>query len=148
MKEEWYVVLACLRHVTGNIKLFSELKRKDYRNVRFVDNIKGRIIEKRTFRINLIEDVSLVDGLKLNLISAIQLSDKGIKVTFGKTHYYAVKLTDNNSVFKAKRKENTYVVNLEKVLTDMHICLASIVQKSILWHKRLGHASMSHIPKP
>lgn len=69
MKEEWYVDSACSIYMTGNIKMFTELKKKDYKNVCFSDNSKGRIIGKGTVGINpKIEDVSPVDELKFNLI--------------------------------------------------------------------------------
>lgn len=49
--------------------MFTELKKKDYKNVCFSDNSKGRIIGKGTVGINpKIEDVSPVDELKFNLI--------------------------------------------------------------------------------
>lgn len=66
MKEEWHVDSRCSRHMTRNTRLFCELKRKDYGNVRFGDNAKGRIAGKETAGINPnIEDVSLVMGLNL-----------------------------------------------------------------------------------
>lgn len=36
-----------------------------------------------------------MEGLKFNLISVSQLCDKGMKVTFAKTHCDVVKLIDN-----------------------------------------------------
>lgn len=38
-------------------------------------------------------------------------------------------------------------MNLEKVQKDKHVCLASVIEESTLWHKRLVHASISKIAK-
>lgn len=90
---------------------------------------KRRIVGKGTGWINpKIEDVSLVDGMKFNLISLRQLCDKGMKVTFEKTHCDVVKQAiENTSIFKAKQKENTCVVNFAKIQKEKDVCLASLV---------------------
>lgn len=54
---------------------------------------------------------------------------------------------DDTSVFKERRKENTYMVNLGKIQNDKDIFFAFVVDDSILWHRRLGHASMTQIAK-
>lgn len=85
MKEEGHVDSVGSRHMRGNIKLFSDIKRKYYSNVFIEDNCKGRIYGTGTFGINpKIRDASLVDGLKYNLISVSQLCYKEMRFTFEK----------------------------------------------------------------
>ena len=68
---------------------FAFLPRRKQGYVTFGDNRKGRIIGHGFIGNNsssLIENVFLVDGLKHNLLSIIQLCDKGFKVIFESFH--------------------------------------------------------------
>lgn len=65
-----------------------------------------------------------------------------MKVAFEKSHNEVVKLTGNSLLF-----EDTYVVNLEKVQKEKHVLLASMINESVLWRRRLGHANMSQTSK-
>lgn len=71
--------------MTGDRNLFTKLEEKGYGDVRFGDNNKGKIICRGIIGINpKIYNVSLVKGLKFNLISMSQLYDKGMDVKFRK----------------------------------------------------------------
>ena len=79
----------CSRHMTEDKSKFAFLIKKNGGYVTFGDNAKGKItgqgnIGNNTF--SLIESVLLVDGLKCNLLSISQLSDKGFKVFFEASH--------------------------------------------------------------
>ena len=74
---------ACSRYMTGDKSKFTQLKLKNKEFISFRDNSKGKIIGIKTVGANpSIEEVSLVKGLKFNLISVSQLCDKNMRVIF------------------------------------------------------------------
>ena len=71
--------------MTRDESKFAFLTKRKGGYVTFRDNSKGRIIGQDNIgngTSSLIESVLLVDGLKHNLLSIIQLCDKGFKVIF------------------------------------------------------------------
>ena len=69
---------ACSRHMTGDKSKFVQLKSQDGGFVRFGDKSKAKIVGLGKVRSEpSIDGVSLVNGLKYNLISVSQLCDKG-----------------------------------------------------------------------
>uniref|UniRef100_A0A151UG50 Retrovirus-related Pol polyprotein from transposon TNT 1-94-like beta-barrel domain-containing protein n=1 Tax=Cajanus cajan TaxID=3821 RepID=A0A151UG50_CAJCA len=75
--------------MTGDPSKFSSLKLKNEGYVTYGDNNKGRILGHgnvgNSSSQTMIENVLLVDGLKHNLLSISQLSDKGFKIEFDNT---------------------------------------------------------------
>ena len=117
--------------------------------VTFGDNSKGKIIGIGSIvkdSSTIIENIFLVKGLKHNLLSINQLSDKGFKVIFESSKCYVVNTLDGNTALTGMRQGNIYVFNLNDLSASTLKCL-SIVNKSDawLWHRRLGHTSMSTI---
>ena len=133
---------ACSRHMTGDKSKFTHLELKDKGTVSFGDNSKAKIIGSGIIGSKLqIEDVSLVNGLKFNLLSVSQLCDKSMRVIFEPTHCEVQSLHDNHTLFMGSRNENVYLVDLDSLINS-DVCLASMVDDSWLWHKRLGHIGM------
>ena len=83
-----------------------------------------------------------MNGLKHNLLSVSQLCDKGYKVSFDSKSYVVSTLMDNNIIFKGKRVNNVYIIDLKCLAYQDVKCLVSVNSDSWLWHRRLGHASM------
>ena len=50
-------------------------------------------------------------------------------------------------MLEGTRKGNTYIVDLDLVPQINLTCLSVIEDDSLLWHKRLGHASFSLLEK-
>ena len=67
--------------MTGDASLFTSITWKEKGYVKFGDNSRGKIVATGTVGLTLhtIENVSLVVGLKHNLLSISQLYDKVIK---------------------------------------------------------------------
>ncbi|CAM8914420.1 unnamed protein product [Rhodiola kirilowii] len=87
MKEEcWYLDSGCSAHMTGNPQYLINVKPIRKRQfVTFGDGGKGQVIGCGTLKVPdlpELEDVLLVDGLKVNLISISRLCDEGQSVTF------------------------------------------------------------------
>ena len=88
---------------------------------------------------NSIEDVYLVDGLKHNLLSVSQLCDKDNLVVFTSNRC----LDTGDIVLRGKRHKNVYNVCISFLPQNTLTCLSALNDDAILWHKRLGHASLS-----
>ncbi|GJQ97904.1 retrovirus-related pol polyprotein from transposon TNT 1-94 [Tanacetum coccineum] len=74
-----------------------------------------------------------------NIIGKGQICDSKCKVIFFKNDSEIVK--DVKVIGRGIRKRDLYVMKLEKKPEDI-ICLATIDEKSTLWHRILGHANM------
>jgi hypothetical protein len=81
--------LSCSRHMTGNKRWFSSLtplSHKEY--VTFRDDKKGKVLGTVVIKVNdhfTLNDVTLVDKLKYNMLSVSQLIDADLGVLFHKT---------------------------------------------------------------
>ncbi|CAM8917539.1 unnamed protein product [Rhodiola kirilowii] len=85
-KECWYLDSGCSAHMTGNPQYLINVKPIHKRQfVTFGDGGEGQVIECGTLKVPdlpELEDILLVDGLKVNLISISRLCDEGQSVTF------------------------------------------------------------------
>ncbi|WCJ31588.1 Retrovirus-related Pol polyprotein from transposon RE1 [Euphorbia peplus] len=146
MSKLWYIDSGCSRHMTGDEKAFITFDPKRGGKVSFGDAQKGRILGSGSIGTNPpIEDVSLVRGLKFNLLSVAQLCDKGRDVVFSSS---GCKILDSKSrevILTAPRVENVFMLNLENLCKN--ICLMSKEDTSWLWHRRLAHVSMDLLAK-
>lgn len=74
----------CLCHMIGDAEKFLSLSQVDGGTVNFEGKYKGRIVGKGNIKLGelVIEDVTLVKGLRNNLITISQLCDKGYVISF------------------------------------------------------------------
>ncbi|GJX55367.1 retrovirus-related pol polyprotein from transposon TNT 1-94 [Tanacetum coccineum] len=112
---DWIADCGCTKHMTGNRRLFTLYKEYDGGHVVFGSNLKGRVIGRGNITHDsiTITNVEHFSGLSFNLISVV----KGHR----RNGLYTFKLGDNSK---------------------QQICLAFVVDNSMLWHRRLGHANM------
>ncbi|XP_075106756.1 uncharacterized protein LOC142179781 [Nicotiana tabacum] len=94
-----------------------------------------------------IEDVYYVVGLKRNLLSISQMCDKGNEVKFNSKICIVTKLDTDEIVLKDKRHNNAYKISSMSLPQSEHTCLSVVEDDPLLWHRRLGHASLSHLNK-
>ncbi|XP_038992978.1 uncharacterized protein LOC120116622, partial [Hibiscus syriacus] len=142
----WYLDSGCSRHMTGDKSRFIELNAKNGGEVTFGDNSKGHIEGIGTIGNTSsiqIKNVLYVNGLKHNLLSISQLCDKGFNVLFEINGCKVIDIASNRIMLVGHRIGNIYMVHLDSF--DMtNLCLvAKDEHDSWLWHRRLGHASMS-----
>ena len=82
------------------------------------------------------------------MLSVSQLSDKDYKVIFDSDTCSIIDNFSDSIKFTRFRKENIYVIDLEKLDNQNESCLAAISKNnSWLWHRRLEHASMDTLSK-
>ncbi|GJS82608.1 retrovirus-related pol polyprotein from transposon TNT 1-94 [Tanacetum coccineum] len=139
--DEWIKDSGCSKHMTGNKSLFSTYKAYDGGNVVFGSNLKGKIIGKGTISNDslTISNVEHVDNLAFNLLSVGQICDNKCQVLFTEEGSEIIK--DGKTIGNGIRKNGLYVMKLGNKSQDK-LCLATVVDNSTLWHRRLGHANM------
>ncbi|GKA12349.1 retrovirus-related pol polyprotein from transposon TNT 1-94 [Tanacetum coccineum] len=128
--------------MTGNRRLFISYKAYDSRHVVFRSNQKGKVIgggniTHESIRITNVEHVS---GLAFNLISVGQLCDDDYIVSFTKVDCTIIK--NGKTLAKGHRRNGGLYTCKLGDNSKQQICLASMVDNSMIWHRRLGHANM------
>ena len=102
----------------------------------FGDGCKGTVLGSGSLKVlsmPKLENVLLVDGLKVNLISISQLCDDNLFVRFTKE---SCPNNSNLCVLKGKwSPENCYLLSLSGT------CCSTLMNNSNIWHRRLGHIS-------
>ena len=147
---KWYLDNGCSRHMTGDHSKFLSLTKKDGGYVTFSGNGKGKIIGIGTISINdniSIDDVLLVQGLKHNLLSISQLSDKGYLMLFDNDCCKILNKEDNSTIFIAKRRNNVYTLDLIDLGECNIKCLNVVNDNCLFWHRRLGQSSVHVLNK-
>jgi hypothetical protein len=113
----------CLRHLTSNKKWFSNLtplSHKEY--VTFRDDTKGKVLGTSVIKINdffTLNDVTLVDKLKYNLLSVSQLVVADLEVIFHKF---------DSHVLDSSEKHVCRVTRIGKVFQANFSCAQSYVK--------------------
>ncbi|GJV87070.1 retrovirus-related pol polyprotein from transposon TNT 1-94 [Tanacetum coccineum] len=80
-----------------------------------------------------------VDNLAFNLLGVGQICDNKCQVLFTEEGSEIIK--DGKTIGNGIRKNGLYVMKLGNKSQDK-LCLATVVDNSTLWHRRLGHANM------
>ncbi|XP_070003450.1 uncharacterized protein [Nicotiana sylvestris] len=140
----------CSKHMTGRKNRFLSLEDLKGGNVSFGNGKKGEIIGVENVgktNSHSIKNVYLIDGLKYSLISVSQLCDRGNLVAFTSSKCFVINLTTDKIVLPGKRVNNIYIIDLSTLLENELTCLSMLDNDPLLWHKRLGHASLNHLNK-
>ncbi|CAM8880776.1 unnamed protein product [Rhodiola kirilowii] len=109
VQDSWFFDSGCSAHMTGNSELLSHIRLVEtMRFVTFADGKKSQVIGCGTLKVPdlpALEDVLLVEGLTMNLISISQLCDNGHYVSFSRDSCLVLD-TNGCSVIKGKRRTN------------------------------------------
>ena len=135
-KENWYFDSGCSMHMTGNKTFFDDIKPYTPSCVIYGDGIKGKVEGIGDLICSehpKIDDVLLVEGLTINLISISQLCDQGLKVNFTKSDCYVFN-NEREVLLRGVRTENNCYLCTppDRVLTSTHlmpeVCDTNVVQ--------------------
>jgi len=96
---------------------------------------------------HLIDNVYLVDGLQHNLLSVSRLCDKDNLVVFSSKKCLVININTRDVALRGKRHKNMYKVCILSLSKNNLTCLCALNDDLLLWHKRLGHASLSLLNK-
>ncbi|KAK1359193.1 hypothetical protein POM88_043667 [Heracleum sosnowskyi] len=139
----------CSVYMTGNKALLSEYEEKAGPTVSYGDGNIGQTLRYGNIIIGnvIIEKVALVKGLKHNLLSISQITDRGYHVNFYSTHCEVVSKTTSKIALTGYRHGNIYEANIQSNTDDSPTCLISkaSVDESWNWHKKLSHLNFSNI---
>ncbi|GJV08659.1 retrovirus-related pol polyprotein from transposon TNT 1-94 [Tanacetum coccineum] len=141
LPNDWIVDSGYTKYMTRNRSMFTSYKAYDGVYIVFGSNLKGKVIDGGNITHDSIKisNVEHVSGLAFNLISVGELCDDDCVVSFTKVDRDISK----NGKFLAKehRRNGLYMCKLGDN-SKQKICLESVVDNSMLWHIRLGHANM------
>jgi len=140
----------CSRHMTGDKSNFLSLTAFDGGRVAFRNDKYEKIISIGKIGKSLshsIDNVYLVDGLQHNLLSVSQLCDRGNHVEFFSDQCLITNVNSGSVVLRGKRHNNVYKVCAFSLSQNNLTCLSALDDDVMLWHKRLGRASLSLLNK-
>ena len=148
---EWYIDSGATSHFTKTIQWVSDLQ-KDSGKIVAADRKSLQVLGKGTVTINpadvkkdslRIENVKVVPGLALNLLSVSQIVQKGLEVRFRNN---GVDIIDQEGIIIAKGvHENNMFKLQQRALTGK--AMTTKLNDSDLWHKRLGHLNVDSMKK-
>jgi len=136
--------------MTGEKSNFLSLTASDGGSVAFENGKSGTIVGIGKICESLsysIDNVYLVDGLQHNLLSVSQLCDKDNLVVFSRKQCLVMNINTRDVVLTGKRRKNVYKVSILSLSQNNLTCLSAINDDVMLWHKILGHVSLSLLNK-
>ncbi|KAL8125961.1 hypothetical protein AgCh_013308 [Apium graveolens] len=136
-------------HMTGNKALLSDFMEKTGPGVSYGDDNMGKTLGYGNINLGnvIIEKVSLVSGLKHNLLIVSQICDRGYHVDFFKEHCEVVRKSTCKVVLKGYRHGNIYKAKLSTSSDGSAICLLSraSIEETWNWHNKLSHLNFNNI---
>ena len=110
----WIIDIGCSSHMTGDRALLSNMVEKADHWVTFGDDNKGFTKGYGSLEIGNVEikNISLVNGLKHNLLSVSQFTNKGYDVNFKKEQCKIINKKDKKLALQGVRKGNLFVASL------------------------------------
>jgi hypothetical protein len=143
----WYIDSGCSKHMTGDKGKFLSLSERKSGSVTFGNDAPGKIKGKGMVSLSngkgKEQDVMLVDGLKHNLLSVIQMCDRGCELLFASKDCKIKYVNSGQVVAEGIRTENNVYVLKE----NREECHLRKHDEILLWHKRLGHLNFNHLIK-
>ena len=129
----WYLDSGCSRHMTGNHSLFKVFESKKGGNVTFGDWSKSQIKGKETISLpglTNIANVLYVEGMRVNLLSIIQICDQDFMVVFSKGKCFVLNESRKKLISGVHTLDNCYglVPNADIVCNSIRL------PNEDLWH--------------
>jgi hypothetical protein len=134
----------CSRHITRNKKWFSSLtplSHKEY--VTFGDDKKGKVLGTGVIKVNdcfTLNDVTLVDRLRYNLLYVSQICDADLSVLFCKSDSYVLD-SSGKRVCGISRIGNIFQADFSSAQSSLRCLISQSSSELRKWHRRLGHLS-------
>ena len=120
----WILDSGCSRHMTGEKSLLTGVVEKAGPIVTFGDDSKVFSKGYGNLKIGniIIENISLVEGLKHNLLSVSQFCDKGYNVNFRPERCLITHMKDEKLALQGVRKGNPDVADLKSTCDGVSRC--------------------------
>ncbi|XP_022883408.1 uncharacterized protein LOC111400215 [Olea europaea var. sylvestris] len=142
----WYLDSACSRHMCGNKALFSTFNDCNGGVVTFGNGATAPIQGKGSITIAglpTISNVLYVEGLKSNLLSISQICDADYEVSFVQKRCTVYDASGGVVLEGVRTSDNCYGV----LPNSNYVCNSAKIDKSELWHQRLGHVNYKGLSK-
>ncbi|KAK1360845.1 hypothetical protein POM88_045319 [Heracleum sosnowskyi] len=126
----------CSGHMTGNKSLLSDFEKKAGPKVSYGDGNIGLTLGYGNIVIGnvIIQNVALVEGLKHNLLSISQITDRGYHVNFYESHCEITSKKDGKVILTGYRHGNIYEANLQSATDGKLTCLLSKASVDESWN--------------
>jgi hypothetical protein len=125
VEDTWLMDSGCSRYMTENKKWFSSLTSLSHKEcVTFGDDKKGKVLGTDVIKVNdcfTLNDVTLVDRLRYNLLSVCQLCDAELRVLFRKSDSHVLD-SSSKRVCGISRIENVFQANFSSAQSSLR-CL-------------------------
>jgi hypothetical protein len=111
--------------------------------VTFGDDKKGKVLGTGVIKVNdcfTLNDVSLVDRLRYNLLSVSQLCDADLSVLFRKSDSHVLDSSDER-VCGISRIGNVFQADFSSAQSSLRCLISQSSSELWKWHRRLGHLS-------
>jgi transposase InsO family protein len=135
---------SCSRHMTRNKKWFSiltPLSHKEY--VTFGDDKKGKVLGTGVIKVNdcfTLNDVTLVDRLRYNLLSISQLCDADLSLLFHNSDSHVLD-SSGKRVYGISRIGNVFQADFSSAQSSLRCLISQSSSELWKWHRRLGPLS-------
>jgi hypothetical protein len=130
--------------MTGNKKWFSSLTLlSDKEYVTFGDDKKGKVLGTGVIKVNdffTLNDVTLVDKLRYNLLFVSQLVDADLDVLFHKSDSHALDSSDKR-VCSISHIGKVFQTDFSSAQSYVKCLISQSSSEHSKWHKRLDHLS-------
>ncbi|CAM8889644.1 unnamed protein product [Rhodiola kirilowii] len=140
----WLVDSACSGHMTGKIEQFSSLRHHSGGSITFGNESKCKVVGSGKVHLSSkvsVDNVSLVHGLKFNLLSVSQLCRGGKnKVVFTADGCFVKCVSTGQALLRGNCANRVYFVD-PTFDPEEYLCLSSRADESEMWHRRLGHVN-------
>jgi hypothetical protein len=153
IRDAWIVDSGCAQHVCNNASRFVKMDKYDGPPLRSVDtstapsgigvaNILCNVQGKKKWLV--LDDVLFVPTAHANLISVLQLLNRGAKIDFSSNGAKIRNKSDGRNLFTASQYHGVYALDLwaKPAFPAYHIR-----PQSALWHNRLAHMSDANIQR-
>ena len=145
----WILDSGCSNHMIGDKAMLSQFEEKASPQITFEDDDKGFTMGYGNLNVGnvIIKEISLVGGLKHNLLSTSQFIDKGYKVEFVKNRCLITHKKIGELDLSGVRKGSFFIADLDSTNKEK-ICYfytKASSEESMLWHKKLSHLNFKAI---
>jgi hypothetical protein len=109
----------------------------------FGDDKKGKVLVTRVIKVNdcfTLNDVTLVDRLRYNLLSVSQLCDANLSVLFRKSDLHVLD-SSGKRVCGISRIGNVFQAEFSSAQSSLRCLISQSSSELWKWHRRLGHLS-------
>jgi hypothetical protein len=111
--------------------------------VTFDDDKKGKVLGTDAIKVNdcfILNDVTLVDKLRYNLIFVSQLCDADLSVLFRKSDSHILDSSDK-CICGISRIGNIFQADFSSAQSSLRCLISQSSSELWKWHRRLGHLS-------